>query len=76
MAAEAGWLVGRLAEGQRKRLRAAALSPTRAQWQSNAILQAALAAELRSCSSQQALLVQHEGGKRLLAGAATTVVCI
>ncbi|EFN53978.1 hypothetical protein CHLNCDRAFT_135923 [Chlorella variabilis] len=30
-AAEAGWLVGRLAEGQRKRLRAAALSLARAQ---------------------------------------------
>jgi hypothetical protein len=41
-AAEAGWLVGRLADEQRARLQAAALSLARAQAQSSVVLPAEL----------------------------------
>ena len=45
-AAEAGWPVGRLAEGQRKRLRVAALSLMRAQQHSSAVLPAELSGRI------------------------------
>jgi hypothetical protein len=44
--AEAGWLVGRLAEEQQARLRAAALSLARAQQSSNAVLPAELSGRI------------------------------
>ncbi|EFN53863.1 hypothetical protein CHLNCDRAFT_135974 [Chlorella variabilis] len=45
-AAEAGWLVGRLADAQRARLRAAALSLARPQQQSSAVLPAELSGRI------------------------------
>jgi hypothetical protein len=44
--AEAGWLVGRLAEGQRARLRTAAFCLARAQHKSNAVLPAELSGRI------------------------------
>ena len=50
-AAEAGWLVGRLYQYQRKRLRAAALSLARAQQQNSAVLPAELSGRILALSA-------------------------